>query len=198
MAVVTWISIILIILIIIIIGILVIPFQVSMKLYREGSINQGYLKVKWLGIRIINRKIDLKQSGKSKEKKKEKKNKFDINRIPKIIILIEESLPYLINIFLAFLKSIKIKRIEIDSILGLYDFVDTVKICGYMWAVAPFINLIPNTYFSIEPDFTKERIDGSFIIDIKIKLLKVALASIKAITNKSVRSLLFEMRRVRG
>lgn len=199
MAVITGIAIILIILLIIIIGILVIPFQVSMELYREGRINQGYLKIKWIGIRIINRKIDIGPSKKKKEKKKDdNKSKFDFKRIPKIITLLEESLPYLINIFKAFLKSINVKRISIDSIIGFNDFVDTVKISGYLWAIAPMINLLPNTYFSVEPDFHKERIDGSFLFKLKIRLLPVATAFLKALTKKPFRSLLGELRKVRA
>ncbi|MGF7119571.1 DUF2953 domain-containing protein [Methanobacterium oryzae] len=198
MAIITGIAIILIILLIIIIGILVIPFQISMELYREGSINQGYLKIKWIGIRFINRKIDIGSSKKKKEKKKDKTNKFDFKRIPKIITLLEESLPYLMNIFKAFLKSITIKRISLDSIIGFDDFVDTVKVSGYLWAIAPMINLLPNTYFSVEPDFHKERIDGSFLFKLKIKLLPVATAFLKALTKKPFRSLLSELRKVRA
>lgn len=198
MAVITGIAIILIILLIIIIGILVIPFQISMELYREGSINQGYLKIKWIGIRFINRKIDIGSSKKKKEKKKDKTNKFDFKRIPKIITLLEESLPYLMNIFKAFLKSITIKRISLDFIIGFDDFVDTVKVSGYLWAIAPMINLLPNTYFSVEPDFHKERIDGSFLFKLKIKLLPVATAFLKALTKKPFRSLLGEFRKVRS
>ena len=199
MAVVTWIAIILIILLIIIIGILVIPFQISMQLYREGSINQGYIKIKWIGIRFINRKIDIGSSKNQEEqKKKDKDNKFDFKRIPKIIRLFEESLPYLMRIFNAFLKSITIKRISLDSIIGFDSFVDTVKISGYLWAIAPMINLLPNTHFSVEPDFHKERIDGSFLFKLKIKLLPVVSAFLRALTKKPFRSLLGELRKVRS
>lgn len=198
MAVLTWIAIILIILLILIIGILVIPFQISMQLYREGNINQGYLKVKWFKIRIINRKIGTSSPKKKKKEKEKKGSKIDFKRIPKIITLAERSLPYITNIFKAFIKSTKIKEIYLYSIFGLDDFVETVKISGLIWSVAPLINLLPNTQFSVEPDFHGERLDGSYILKLKMKLYPLVSAFLRALTKKPFRSLLSELRKVRS
>ncbi|MGB9936574.1 MAG: DUF2953 domain-containing protein [Methanobacterium sp.] len=198
MAYLMWIAIILIILIIILIGILVIPFQISMQFYREGSINEGYLKVKWLKIRIINRKIMPGSSKEKKTKKKDKKNKFDFKRVPKILELFEESLPSIMDIFAAFLKAVSVRKISLDSVIGFDSFVDTVKICGYLYSITPIINLIPNTYFWIEPDFHQRRMDGSMMLNLKLKLLPIASAFLKSLTKKPFRSLLSEFRKVRG
>jgi len=53
-------------------------------------------------------------------------------------------------------------------------------------------------YLNVEPDFHKERLDGSFLIEIKIILLLIVIESLKALTKKPVRSLAGEFRKVRG
>jgi hypothetical protein len=190
-------AIIILIIILILIGVLVVPFQISMQFYRNGSINRGHFKLSWLKIRLIQRKIPSdKKKKKPKEEKKQKR--IDFNRIPKIITLSVESLPYIFNIFKAFLRSISVKKISIDSIIGFSSPADTAIISGYLLGIASLINIIPNTYLNVEPDFNKERIDGSFVIELKLILLWIAIEGLKALTKKPVRSLLGELRKVRG
>lgn len=187
-------AIIILIIILILIGILVVPFQFSIQLYRMGSVNEGYFKLSWLGIGLIHRKIPSDK----KKKPKEERKKIDFNRIPKIIMLLVESLPYIFNIFEAFLRSISVKKISVDSVIGFSSPADTAIICGYLWSLASIINLIPNTCLTVEPDFQTERIDGSFMIELKLILLWIAIEGLKALTKKPVRSLLGELRKVRG
>jgi hypothetical protein len=171
-----------------------------MKLYRMGSVNEGHFKLSWLKIRLIHRKIpsDKKEKKPEEEKRQKKQKKIDFNRIPRIISLFVESLPYLFNIFEAFLKSISVKKISIDSIIGFSSPADTAIITGYLWGLSSLINIIPNTCLTVEPDFNKERIDGSFVIELKLILLWIAIEGLKALTKKPVRSLLGELRKVRG
>ena len=188
-------AIIILIIILILIGILVVPFQISLRLYRMGSVNEGHFKLSWARIGLIHRKFPSKK----KEPKKEKKKKeIDFSRVPKIISLFIESLPYIFNIFEAFLKSISVNKVSIDSVIGLTNSADTAIITGYLWALSSIINIIPNTCLTVEPDFNKERIDGSFLIELKLILLWIAIEGLKALTKKPVRSLLFELRKVRG
>lgn len=189
-------AIIILIIILIIIGILVVPFQISLQLNRRDSVNEGHFKLSWLKIRLIHRKFPSDKKEKKPEDKKQKK--IDFNRIPQIIELSIESLPYIFNIFEAFLKSISIKKISIDSIIGFDSPVDTAIISGYLWGLASIINLIPNTCLTVEPDFHKERVDGSFVIELKMILLWIAIAGLRALTKKPVRSLVGELRKVRG
>jgi hypothetical protein len=189
--------IIILIIILILIGILVVPFQISMRLYRMGSVNEGHFKLSWLKIRLIQRKIPSEKKEKKPKEKKEQK-RVDFKRIPKIISLSIESLPYFFNIFEAFLKSISVKNISIDSIIGVGSPADTAIISGYLWGLASLINIIPNACLTVEPDFNKERIDGSFVIELKLILLWIAIEGLKALTKKPVRSLLGELRKVRG
>lgn len=188
-------AIIILIIILIIIGILVVPFQISLQLNRRDSVNEGHFKLSWLKIRLIHRKFP---SDKKEKKPKEEKKRVDFSRIPDIIKFSVESLPYIKDIFEAFLKSISVKKISIDSIIGFDSPVDTAIISGYLWGLASIINLIPNTCLTVEPDFHKERIDGSFVIELKMILLWIAIAGLKALTKKPVRSLVGELRKVRG
>ncbi|MGZ7050320.1 MAG: DUF2953 domain-containing protein [Methanobacterium sp.] len=189
-------AIIILIIILILIGVLVVPFQISMQLYRMGSVNEGHFKLSWLKIRLIHRKFP--SDKKEKKKPKEEKKGIDFNRIPRIISLSLESLPYIIDIFEAFLRSVSVHRISIDTIIGFDSPADTAIIGGYLWGVASIINLIPNTCLTVQHDFQKERIDGSFVIELKLILLWIAIEGLKALTKKPVRSLFGELRKVRG
>lgn len=189
-------AIIILIIILILIGILVVPFQISLQLYRDGSINKGHFKLSFLNIRLIHRKFPSEK--KEKEKQKEERKEIDFNRIPKIVKLSLESLPYIFNIFEAFLKSISVKKIRIKSIIGFPSPADTAIIGGYLWGLSSMINLIPNTLLTVEPDFHQERIDGEFLIEMKIKLLWITIEGLKALTKKPVRSLFGEFRKLRS
>jgi hypothetical protein len=177
-------------------GIMVVPFQISLQLYRKGSVNEGYFKLSWLKIRLIHQKIP---SDKMKEKpREEKEQKIDYKRIPHIISLSIKSLPYLLNIFRAFLKSVSVKKISVDSTIGMHSAADTAIVGGYLWGISSIINVFPNVYLNVKPDFYKERLDGSFLIEIKIMLFWIIIESLKALTKKPVRSLVGELRKVRG
>jgi len=192
-------AIIILIIILILIGILLVPFQISMNLYRRGPVNEGHFKLSWLRIRLIHRKIPSEEKKPKKEKKERKEEKkVNFNRIPKILMYLEESLPSILRIFQAFLRSVSIKRISINSIIGLESPVDTAILNGYLLGLASIINIFPKTNFTVDPDFNKERIDGSILIEIKLRLLWIVIESLKAFTKKPVRSLFGELRKMRG
>jgi hypothetical protein len=173
---------------------MVVPFQISLELYRKESVNEGYFKLSWLKIRLIHQKIP---SDKRKEKPREEKGqKIDYKRVPHIISLFIESLPYTLNIFSAFLKSVHVKKISIDSTIGMHSAADTAVVGGYLWGISSIINILPNGYLNVKPDFHKEHLDGSFLIEIKIMLFWIIIELLKALTKKPVRSLVGELRKV--
>lgn len=191
-------SIIVLIIVLIIIGILVVPFHISVELFRQNTINQGYLRIRWLKIKIIDREL-IKPSKKEKVGKKvTKKREFDFNKIPKIISLSVEALPEFMGMLKAFLRSISIERISLNSIIGLGNSADTAMVGGFLYSVAAIVNVLPNTYFSVEPDLQNERLEGSLNLKLKIILLWIVLAFLKALTKKPFRSLLNELRKIRG
>lgn len=196
-------AIIILIIVVIIIGILVVPFHISLELFRQNNINQGYLRIKWLKIKIIDR--ELIQPKKEKKEKKPKR-KFNVNKLlnvlpdmlPKVIPDFVESLPYFIDIMESSLRSISIERIALNFIFGLGDSVDTAMLGGFLYSVAAVVNVLPNTYFSVAPDLKSERLEGSFNIKMKLRLLGIVAAILKALTKRPVRSLLWEFRKMRG
>lgn len=180
----------LLIIILILIGILVVPFQISLQLNRNDSINKGHFRLIWLNIKLINRNL-------SPKKDNEKSENLNVNNIPKIAKLSLESLPYIFNIFKAFLKSIYVRKAWINIIIGFPSPADTAIIGGYLLGLSSMINSIPNTSITVEPDFRQERIDGEVSVEMEIKLLWVVIESMKALTKKSVRSLFSELRKLR-
>ena len=196
-------AIIILIIVLIIIGILVVPFHISLELFRQNKINQGYLRVKWWKIKIIDR--ELIQPKKEKEEKKPKR-KFDVKKLldvlpdmlPKVIPDFIESMPYFIDIMESSLRSISIERIALNLIFGLGDSADTAMVGGLFCSVAAIVNAIPNTYFSVEPDLKNEKLEGSFNIKMKLRLLWIVATSLRVLTKKPVRSLLWELRKLRG
>lgn len=190
---------IILIILIIILGILVVPFHICLDLYNNGFKIRGNFKLTWMKIKLIQRDIPPKEEKeKPKEKKAKKETKFDVNRIPRIISLLVESWPYFERILNAFLKSTSFEKFHFDLAIGLGDPVNTAMINGYLWSAASLINLIPNTHFSIEPDFLKMRFDGYLTMDVKIRLLWVVIEFIRALTKKPVRMLIGELRKMRG
>jgi hypothetical protein len=181
----------------------VVPFHISLELFRQNNINQGYLRIKWLKIKIIDRKLI-----QPPKKEKKPKRKFDVNKLleilpdmlPNIIPNFIESLPYFMNIMESSLRSISIERIALTFIFGLGEAADTAMVGGFLYSVAAIVNALPNTYFSVEPDLKNEelKLDGSLNIKLKLRLLWIAATSLKVLTKRPVRSLLWELRKLRG
>lgn len=185
---------IILIFLLIIISILVVPFHICLDLYNEGFKLHGNFKLTWMKIKIIQRDLPSKEE----KKKTKEKTEFDINRIPRIISLLIESWPYLERILNAFLRSTSFEKFYLNLVVGLGNPVNTAIVNGYLWSVVSLVNIIPNTYFSIEPDFMKVRLNGYLEIDIKIKLLWIVIGFIRAYTKKPVRILFKELREIRG
>jgi len=108
---------------------MVVPFKISLQLYRKGSVNEGYFKLSWLKIRLIHKKIP---SDKMKEKPGEEEQKIDYKRISHIISLSIDFLLYIFNILPAFLKSVSVNKISIDSAIRMHSAADTAVIGDYL------------------------------------------------------------------
>jgi hypothetical protein len=181
--------------------ILVVPFSILLKLNVRGLKINGNFKLTWMKIRLVQKKFPEKSKEKKKperkEKEEDKKQKFDIERLPKIISLIYESSPYLIRIFSAFLKSTRFEKLSFKLTLGLGSPYDTAIISGYLYALMPLLNLIPNACFSLEPDLLNERLEATVNLKISIRLLWIVIESLRVVIKKPVRSLLNEFRKMR-
>ncbi len=186
---------IILILALILLAILLIPFHISFYIQkREMNIN-GYFKVRWLKIRIIKRDIPSKE-GKKEEKEVKKERKFDIEQLLRLWNEFWDAFDYLKPLFPAFFRSITLEKFYLDLNLGFYSPVDTAMIYGYFWSISSIINVIPVVSLSMIPEFQKSKLDGSVELNLKLKLLWIVAAFIKAYTKKPVRVLLGSLRKL--
>ncbi len=196
-------AVIILVIILIIIGILVVSFHISLELFRQNNINQGYLRVRWWKIKIIDRELI-----QPPKKEKKPKRKLDVNKLlktlpemlPNVIPNFIESLPYFMDMIPSSLRSISIEKIALNFIFGLGEAADTAMVGGFLYSIAAIVNALPNTYFSVEPDLKNEelKLEGSLNIKLKLRLLWIVGASLKLLTKRPVISLLWELRKIRG
>ena len=112
---------------------MLIPFHITLNLNNKGLDYNGYFKVTWLRIKILKREIPEKEEKKEEKKEVEEKPKAEwtLDRIIKIFNLFLESMPYLENIFYAFLRSITIEKLNMNLSLGMDSPVDTAQMAGF-------------------------------------------------------------------
>ena len=187
---------IILIIVIVIIGILMVPFHIYLNIYNTGFKIKGTFRLTWVKIKLIQKDIPPEKQAQKKENEDE--NKFEINSIPKILSLFVESWPYLERVFNSFLKSTSFEIFSLNLTLGLGDPADTAMVSGYFWAASSLLNIIPNAYISLEPDFLNERIEVDATLKIKIKLFWIVVELIRAFTKKPVRALFKELRETGG
>ena len=187
----TVIGVIILILALILLSFLLIPFQISLELHKIGTNFKGNFVLRWIGIKIFQRKIPGEEK---EEEKEEEKKKFDLQRILRILNLFLESWPHLINIMLAFIKSISLEKLSVHLTLGFESPVDTAMITGYLYSFTYPVSALTSIEASVTPDFNNRVLDGDLEVDVKLKLLWIAVEGIRAITKKPVRKLIQELR----
>ena len=187
---------IILIILLIIIVILVVPFHIYLTVYNADFKIKGTFKLTWMKLKLIQREIPPEKP--AEKKADEKKNRFEISRIPKLFHLLIESWPYLERVFNGFLKSTYFEIFSLNLRLGLGDAYNTAIISGYFWAAASLLNNIPQASISLDPDFVNERIDMNMDLKVKIMLFWIAIEFIRAFTKKPVRMLFKELRGING
>jgi hypothetical protein len=183
---------IILILALILLAILLIPFHISFYIQKREMNISGYFRIRWLKIRIIQRDIPTEKKEEEKEVKKERK--FNLEQLLKILNQFIEAFDYIKPLIPAFLRSITLKNLSLDLNLGFYSPVDTAMINGYIWSISSILNNIPLISISTTPDFQESKLEGSFELNLKLKLLWIVIASLKAFTKKPVRDLVGSIR----
>lgn len=175
---------------------MLIPFHITLNLNNKGLDYNGYFKVTWLRIKILKREIPEKEEKKEEKKEVEEKPKAEwtLDRIIKIFNLFLESMPYLENIFYAFLRSITIEKLNMNLSLGMDSPVDTAQMAGFFWSLLPTVNLIPKVSIRMQPVFMKSTFEGNLEFKLKIRFFWITVEALKAITKKPVRSFINEVR----
>ena len=138
---------------------------------------------------FLRRKIP---EDKGKEKEEEK---FDLERMSKILLVLPESFPYLKGILDSCIRSVSVERFSLDVTVGLGSPADTAAVSGYLWSIASIVNVFPSANLSVKPDFQEEQLNGSLDLNVKFRLLWIVGSFIRAFSKKPVRQLFREMRR---
>ena len=131
---------------------------------------------------------DTEESAESKDEKGLKEKYKDIKPLLKQLKKSKNELEaYLKNI----LKSIDIKRLEGDLIIGLNDHATTIKIASFIWSIGAIVNdPSKKTLLSVQPKFTEQILDFEGKIELKINLLLILIYSLILITKKNIRELI--------
>ena len=135
-----------------------------------------------------SKESDTEESAESKEEKGLKEKYKDIKPLLKQLKKSKNELEaYLKNI----LKSIDIKRLEGDLIIGLNDHATTIKIASFIWSIGAIVNdPSKQTLLSVQPKFTEQILDFEGKIELKINLLIILIYSLILITKKNIRDLI--------
>jgi Protein of unknown function (DUF2953) len=187
------------VIVLIILSFLLIPFQLSLRLSKKDQVLKGDMGISWLGLKIFKRKIPSPKEPREEKKEKkedEKKQEWNLERIKNVLSLLGESWPYMERILKSIVGSIKIQEITLNLQLGLESPADTAIITGHIWAFMESTRyLIPLPLnISLNPDFENKILDGFLNLKLKIRLYGVIKEVLRAITKKSVRSLISELR----
>lgn len=102
----------------------------------------------------------------------------------------DELIDYLNNI----LKSIDIKKLEGNLIIGLNDHETTIKIASWIWAIGAIVNTTSKpTSLTVQPKFTEDIIDFEGNINLKVNLLTILIYTLILISKKRIRELIKEI-----
>ncbi|MGC9516528.1 MAG: DUF2953 domain-containing protein [Methanomicrobiales archaeon] len=178
-----------------VISILVIPLHITFELFKSDSKVNGFFRVTWIRIKLFQRIIPSPEKPtEEKKEEKKKKEKTDFNKILNIFNDFIEALPYLNRILFQVFRSITIEYIKVRIKLGFQSSADTAVMTGYLWSLAAILKFIPKISFFVKPDFQNERLDFSFKIKFKLKLIGIVLEFIKAFMKKPVRIFIKDLR----
>jgi len=195
---ITILLIIILVILIIIASILLIPFHVILKFGNKGLKFDGFIKITWIRIRILQRALPPEEEKKEEKKEgaEEKKTKaeWNLDRVVKVINLFLDALPHFEKIFQAVIRSVNLERFWLYIRFGLDSPVDTAQIAGIFWSIASVINVIPRVSVNMSPEFFQTKLNGSFELEFRIRLFWIVFEGIRAFTKKPVRSLINEIR----
>lgn len=177
-------SIVLAIILVLIAAILLIPIDISLRLFKRGalaqlhmsigvlmgvasghidfSIERGEFQLRVLGITLLRRDL---------EKREEKPTDWG-----KIIGNANELYDAVICLVGAFTKNLSIKRLRGEVKVGLSDPSQTGMLTGFLYASSGMVKaFLPKTSLEIEPSFEEEKMDAEVELEFSLPLIKVII-----------------------
>jgi len=185
---------------------LLVPFHLSLHLTKDGPSVKGTYRIGWMGRILQERDILQMESDEMEErickgaldgdlsKQPEMEEKGGVGaRHPEFAIReLIDALPALAGVLIDALGSFKVEKLSCRIAFGLCDPADTAVVSGYLWAVLSSMGR-GKADVSIEPFFDRSLLNGSFLADVKARLLWIALALIKALREQKIRRLVQQM-----
>jgi hypothetical protein len=169
---------------------LLLPLHISLSLEKDGPNICGFYSIAFLGLTL--KRGDL-MPGRGEEKAKKGEIPAFSMGIPKDPRAFIEALPAIIRILKGALGAVRAERLSCRVAFGLSDPADTAFYSGYLWSLAAALRPL-GAAISVEPCFEEARLDGSLGAELRIRPLGVLLPLIGALRERSIRSLIKEMR----
>ena len=170
-----------------------IPSRLFFSLTKRGSVFEGKLVVRWLGLKVLDRQLfgppKVEVVGREKEQRMAR-----IKHSLHMLRLLGRALPYLIPVFKSFFKSVTFEGMNGDIKFGLEDPVDTAVVYGFIASAVAVASAIPRSVFVATPIFGEQVLDGNLKAELRVTPFRLVVALIRAYRHKPVRVLFKEMR----
>lgn len=197
-----------IIILLVLIGIvMLVPFHIFFDLSFHDMKLVGNFQLKWMGIKVVSRKIPSKEPSKKKEKKEpereekkeEKESKgFKLDEAKKFLHLGWKALPHLKPILTGFIDSLNIENLLLRVEIGFESSVDTEFLMGCLWAVAALLKPVSNLQLEVIPVLDGKGVSGDCNAHISLRLSKITYEILRALSHKPVRNMLMYILRRRS
>lgn len=191
--------IILLVIMLVVASILLIPIHVTLELLKDGQLVRGFYKVQWMGLTINQNEFPGEGGAEEKEVPEAKessdrdldhgsdrKNMLSMENMQ----LFKDALPSIGSTISDLLKCISLRRLDCDITMGMSDPVDTAIMSGYIWSASFALGGLWSPNLRLVPDFGGQRLDGSIMTELQVRLLMVAAAAIRALSREPLRKLI--------
>lgn len=132
------------------------------------------------------------ENNKSKEKSEEEAEEEDKGLIEKykeikpILVELKNSREELKEFLGNALKTINLKKLEGNLVIGLSNHTTTVKIASLIWSVGAIVNSTKPTALTVEPKFTEEIIDFEGKMELKVNLLILIFYALILLSHRNI------------
>ena len=84
------------------------------------------------------------------------------------------------------LKTINLKKLEGNLVIGLSNHTTTVKIASLIWSIGAIVNSTKPTALTVEPKFTEEIIDFEGKMELKVNLLILIFYALILLSHRNI------------
>ncbi len=136
-----------------------------------------------------------KEQTQESDKSEDKSLKEKYEEIKPILNHLKNSKEELKKYLKDILKTIDLRKLEGNLIIGLDDHTTTVKIASLIWSIGAIVNSAKPASITVEPKFTEEVIDFEGKMELRINMLILLVCSLALLSKKNIRVLIKELYR---